>query len=74
MTVYGIVIALILVFPWAVTRVVFMGAAVSSVGRSLEHLQRAWRSRASADDRLHSCPGAIDLEMLMTRRVSRSYQ
>ena len=45
MTAYGIIIGLILVFPWVVTGVVFMGAAVSAVGRSLEHLQRAWRGR-----------------------------
>jgi len=58
MTAYGIVIGLILVFPWAVTGVVFMGAAVSAVGRNLEHLQRAWRARVDVDDRLHSCARA----------------
>ena len=45
MTVHGIVIAFLLLFPLVLVGVVIVGATSSAVKRRLEHLQRAWRER-----------------------------
>lgn len=43
MTVHGIVIGFLLLFPWVLVGVVMVGATASVVKRSLAHLQEAWR-------------------------------
>lgn len=45
MTVYGIVIAFLLLFPWVLVGVVIVGATSAAVKHRLEHLQWAWRVR-----------------------------
>lgn len=46
MTVYGIAIALLLVFPWVLVGIVLVGAVWSAIQRNLEPLQKAWRVRS----------------------------
>ena len=49
MSVYGIVIALLLLFPWALIGVVIVGATSSALKRRLEYLHRAWRVRSRGE-------------------------
>lgn len=45
MSVYGFVIALLLLFPWVLVGVVIVGATSSAVKNRLEFLHRTWRVR-----------------------------
>lgn len=45
MAVHDIVIAVLLLFPWVLAGLAFVGPAASLAKRGLEHLQRAWRVR-----------------------------
>lgn len=43
MTVRGIVIGFLLLFPWVLVGVIIVGATAAAVKRSLAQLQEAWR-------------------------------
>jgi uncharacterized iron-regulated membrane protein len=49
MTVHGIVIAFLLLFPWGLVGVVIVGATASAVKRGLAHLHRAGWVRRRGD-------------------------
>ena len=44
---YGFVVTLILLSPWVLIGVIFVGAALTAVRRGLERLERAWRGMVS---------------------------
>jgi hypothetical protein len=48
-TVHGIVIAFLLLFPWVLTGIGFVGAASSAAKRGLNDLQKAWRVRRGGE-------------------------
>ncbi len=58
MTIHGMVSTLLLVFPWVLIGVVFVGSALSAVKRSPGRPQRLWQAIVGTVNRWHFCRGA----------------
>ncbi len=72
MTVHGIVIAFLLLFPWVLTGIAFIGAASSAAKRGLENLQGAWRVRKRGESVLSLPQSRIREHPASSRTVGHS--
>ena len=76
MTVHGIVLALLLLFPWGVLGVSIVGATLSGVKRNLGHLQRGDGSEGAATSRARPgsrrCAGGLAPRSIGTYRISEA--